>query len=89
MSTINRLHLIYFSPSGSTEKIVKKIAALAAFVSRHSMDMSIAAGRPDAKDEEIMREFGRKSWAKFSQEIMSFTLSQKLAGRIGRWAGRL
>ena len=41
-----------------------RVAALAAFVSRHSMDTSIAAGRPDAKDEEIMHEFGRKAWAK-------------------------
>lgn len=153
MNTINKLHLIYFSPSGSTEKVVKKIAsaisglpvethdllrpasrkkrydfgpndlvimgsmtagklftlseelfaclhgnntpfigvvtygntyygialkemlkraegqgflvaALAAFVARHSMDMSIAEGRPDSHDEEIMTDFGRKAWEK-------------------------
>lgn len=41
-----------------------KVAALGAFVSRHSMDTSIAGGRPDEHDKEIMREFGRKAYAK-------------------------
>ena len=41
-----------------------KVAAMAAFVSRHSMDTSIAAGRPDAQDEAIMLDFGRKAWEK-------------------------
>ncbi len=41
-----------------------RAAALGAFVCRHSMDTSIASGRPDAKDEEIMLDFGRKAWEK-------------------------
>ena len=41
-----------------------RVAALGAFVCRHSMDMSIASGRPDAHDVEIMQDFGRKAWAK-------------------------
>ena len=41
-----------------------RVAALAAFVSRHSMDVSIAEGRPDAHDEAVMLEFGRKAWEK-------------------------
>lgn len=45
-----------------------KVAALGAFVSRHSMDTSIAEGRPDEHDKEIMREFGRKAYEKIQNE---------------------
>lgn len=40
------------------------VAALGAFVSRHSMDTAIAEGRPDSNDLRIMREFGRKAYEK-------------------------
>ena len=40
------------------------VAALGAFVSRHSMDTSIAEGRPDSRDEAIMTDFGHKAWEK-------------------------
>ena len=41
-----------------------KVAALGAFVARHSIDPSLAEGRPDAKDMEIMADFGRKAYEK-------------------------
>lgn len=41
-----------------------KVAAMGAFVCRHSMRTSIAEGRPDSHDKEIMRDFGRKACAK-------------------------
>ena len=41
-----------------------RVAAMAAFVARHSMDTSIAEGRPDAKDEALMLDFGRKAYEK-------------------------
>ena len=41
-----------------------RVAALGAFVCRHSMDTSIAEGRPDAKDEALMLDFGSKAWEK-------------------------
>ncbi|MBQ3394975.1 MAG: EFR1 family ferrodoxin [Synergistaceae bacterium] len=41
-----------------------KVTALGAFVARHSMDTSIAEGRPDEHDKEIMRGFGRRAYAK-------------------------
>ena len=41
-----------------------KVAALGAFVSRHSMDTAIAEGRPDAEDMRKIHEFGKKAYAK-------------------------
>ena len=41
-----------------------KVAALGAFISRHSMDTAIAHGRPDAEDMKTMRDFGRKAFMK-------------------------
>ena len=43
-----------------------KVAALGAFVARHSIDPSLAEGRPDAKDMEIMADFGRKAYEKIT-----------------------
>ena len=41
-----------------------KVAALGAFVARHSIDTSVAADRPDAHDEKIMADFGRRAYEK-------------------------
>lgn len=41
-----------------------KVAALAAFVARHSIDPAFAAERPDAKDVEIMKDFARRAYEK-------------------------
>ncbi len=41
-----------------------RVAAMGAFVSRHSMDTSIAEGRPDSHDEAIMTDFAHKAWEK-------------------------
>ena len=41
-----------------------KVAALGAFVARHSIDTSVAASRPDAQDEAIMADFGRRAYEK-------------------------
>ncbi|MCR5758225.1 MAG: 4Fe-4S binding protein [Selenomonas sp.] len=41
-----------------------QVAALGAFISRHTMTTDLGAGRPDAKDEAIMMDFGRKAYAK-------------------------
>ena len=41
-----------------------KVAALGAFVSRHSMDTAIAEGRPDAEDMKKIHEFGKNAYAK-------------------------
>ncbi len=41
-----------------------KVCALGAFVSRHSMAPECGAGRPDAKDEAIMVDFGRRAYEK-------------------------
>lgn len=41
-----------------------KVCALGAFVARHSMAPEIGAGRPDAKDEEVMVDFGRRAYEK-------------------------
>lgn len=46
------------------EKSGFKVAAMGAFIARHSMKDSIAEGRPDSHDKEIMREFGRKAYEK-------------------------
>ena len=46
------------------EKSGFKVAALGAFVARHSIDTSFAAGRPDDKDFEIMKDFAQKSYEK-------------------------
>lgn len=48
-----------------------KIAALGAFIARHSVDVSIAEGRPDSKDEEIMFEFGRKAYEKILNDDLT------------------
>ena len=37
---------------------------MGAFVSRHSMDTTIAEGRPDAHDKQLMLDFGRRAWEK-------------------------
>ncbi|MBR0202815.1 MAG: 4Fe-4S binding protein [Synergistaceae bacterium] len=49
------------------EKSGFKVAALGAFISRHSMDTAIAEGRPDSHDKEIMHEFGRRAYEKILQ----------------------
>ena len=41
-----------------------KIVALGAFISRHSMKVSIAEERPDSHDKELMRDFGKKAYEK-------------------------
>ena len=41
-----------------------KVAALGAFVARHSIDPNFAAERPDDKDKEIMKDFGRRAYEK-------------------------
>ena len=41
-----------------------RVAALAAFVARHSMDVSVAAGRPDARDMAAIADFARRAYAK-------------------------
>ncbi|MBQ7577606.1 MAG: EFR1 family ferrodoxin [Synergistaceae bacterium] len=46
------------------EKSGFKVSAMGAFISRHSMNESIAEGRPDSHDKEIMHEFGRKAYEK-------------------------
>lgn len=43
-----------------------KVAALGAFIARHSIETSVAAGRPDAKDMEIMADFGRRAYEKIT-----------------------
>lgn len=46
------------------EKQGFKVSALGAFVARHSIDVSFAGDRPDAKDEKIMIDFGRRAYEK-------------------------
>ena len=41
-----------------------QVAALGAFVARHSIDTSVADGRPDAEDMGIMKDFGRRACEK-------------------------
>ena len=41
-----------------------RVAALGAFVSRHSMDTAIAEGRPDSDDMQKIHEFGKNACAK-------------------------
>lgn len=41
-----------------------KVTALAAFIGQHAQGGAIAAGRPDDKDAELQREFGKKIAAK-------------------------
>lgn len=41
-----------------------RVCALGAFVSRHTMTADLGAGRPDANDEAIMVDFGRKAYEK-------------------------
>lgn len=41
-----------------------RVAALGAFVAQHTMVPELGAGRPDAKDEAIMVDFGRKAYEK-------------------------
>ena len=41
-----------------------RVCALGAFVSRHSMAPEVGVGRPDAKDEAIMADFGRSAYEK-------------------------
>ena len=40
------------------------VAALGAFVARHSIDPSFGAGRPDDKDKKIIRDFAHKAYEK-------------------------
>ena len=46
------------------EKSGFKVAALGAFIARHSMKTSIAEGRPDSHDKEIMKDFITKAYEK-------------------------
>ena len=46
------------------EKSGFKVAALGAFVARHSIDTSFAASRPDDKDKEIIKNFAEKAYEK-------------------------
>ena len=41
-----------------------KVAALGAFVARHSIDPTFAAERPDDKDKEIIKDFARRAYEK-------------------------
>lgn len=41
-----------------------KVAAMGAFIAQHTIDHKAGAGRPDEHDREIMREFGKKAYAK-------------------------
>ena len=43
-----------------------RVAALGAFIARHSIDTSAGNGRPDASDLAIMQDFGRRAFAKVS-----------------------
>ncbi|MBR0095066.1 MAG: 4Fe-4S binding protein [Synergistaceae bacterium] len=40
------------------------VVALGAFVARHSIDPTFGADRPDAKDNELMKDFGRRAYEK-------------------------
>ena len=40
------------------------VTALGAFIARHSIDPNFAAGRPDDKDKEIIRDFAHKVYEK-------------------------
>ena len=46
------------------EKRGFRVCALGAFVAQHTMAPELGAGRPDAKDETIMADFGRKAYEK-------------------------
>ena len=46
------------------EKSGFAVAALGAFVARHSIDPTFAAERPDVHDKEIMIDFGRRAYEK-------------------------
>ena len=54
-----------------------KVAALGAFVARHSMDTTIAEGRPDAHDKEIMVDFGRKAFEKVKSGDLTLHVKPK------------
>ncbi|MCR5177222.1 MAG: EFR1 family ferrodoxin [Anaerovibrio sp.] len=41
-----------------------KVCALGAFIAQHTMAPEVGTGRPDAKDEEIMLDFGRRAYEK-------------------------
>ena len=41
-----------------------QVCALGAFIAQHTMAPELGAGRPDAKDEAIMVDFGRKAYEK-------------------------
>ena len=41
-----------------------KVAALGAFIAQHSITPAVAEGRPDARDEEIMKSFGLQAYEK-------------------------
>ncbi|MBQ7734203.1 MAG: 4Fe-4S binding protein [Synergistaceae bacterium] len=49
------------------EKCGFKVAALGAFIARYSIDTTLAEGRPDSQDKEIIHEFGRKAYEKILQ----------------------
>lgn len=65
------------------EKSGFKVSALGAFVCRHSMDISIAEGRPDAHDEKLMLDFGRKAFEKVQSG--DYELHKKPATNWSSW----
>lgn len=54
-----------------------KVAAMGAFVARHSMDTAIAEGRPDTHDKEIMADFGRKAFEKVKSGDLTLHVEPK------------
>ena len=46
------------------EKSGFRVVAMGAFVAQHTMAAEVGTGRPDAKDEAIMVDFGRKAYEK-------------------------
>ena len=46
------------------EKQGFKVAALGAFIARHSISPELGDGRPDAEDEKIMLDFGKRAYEK-------------------------
>ena len=66
-----------------------KVAALGAFVARHSMDTTIAEGRPDAHDKEIMVDFGRKAFEKVKSGDLTLHVKPKTNMGDGEQGHRL
>ncbi|MGG7048782.1 MULTISPECIES: 4Fe-4S binding protein [unclassified Campylobacter] len=59
------------------------VVSLGAFISRRSIDMSLAHDRPDASDLEIIKNFAKKSYEKFLSG--DFALHDELKTGWGDW----